>query len=250
MAEVQRQRDGGVASTKGIREAELETLLSSLDSVGDDRPGGDFFARTMPGLRREAELTGQISRIVKVYRLREVIAQVGFTRFEAAVSDVNGELALDVSVRRSPSTSNGCRPSRTAVKASSSEAWSKPRIVSTGTFDRPSTSASCVQTILCARSTSRTLCRKSATSTARPAMDACSWLRVPASSATISWSGRWWCRPSIRTARLSSRMREDVGRTTRGGVGRNAPRARDGVAERPIGSGDHANGARTRCAVP
>jgi hypothetical protein len=103
MAEVQRQRDGGVASTKGIREAELEALLSSLDSVGDDRPGGDFFARTMPGLRRGAELTGQISRIVKVYRLREVIAQVGFTRFEAAVSDVNGELALDVSVRRSPS---------------------------------------------------------------------------------------------------------------------------------------------------
>jgi hypothetical protein len=35
---------------------------------------------------------------VKVYRLREVIAQVGFTRFEAAVSDVNGE--LDVNVER------------------------------------------------------------------------------------------------------------------------------------------------------
>lgn len=33
---------------------------------------------------------------MKVHRLREVIAQIGFTRFEAAVADVNGELALDV----------------------------------------------------------------------------------------------------------------------------------------------------------
>jgi hypothetical protein len=98
MAEVKRRRDGGVALTKGIREAELETLLSSPDTMGDDRPGGDFFARTMPVPPREAELTGKISRIVKVYRLREVIAQVGFTRFEAAVSDVNGE--LDVNVER------------------------------------------------------------------------------------------------------------------------------------------------------
>jgi hypothetical protein len=98
MAEVKRRADGSVASTKGIREAELQTLLSSPDSVGDDRPGGDFFARTMAVPRTESELTSHIGRIVKVYRLKEVIAQVGFTRFEAAVSDVNGE--LDVNVER------------------------------------------------------------------------------------------------------------------------------------------------------
>jgi hypothetical protein len=46
--------------------------------------------------RGEPGLTSKLSRVVKVHRLREVIAQVGFTRFEAAVSDVNGELALDV----------------------------------------------------------------------------------------------------------------------------------------------------------
>jgi hypothetical protein len=94
--EIQRRKRGGVDQTKGIREAELETLLSSPDSVGDDRPGGDFFARTVAVPRSDAVLTDMISRVVKVYRLREVIAQVGFTRFEAAVSDVNGELALDV----------------------------------------------------------------------------------------------------------------------------------------------------------
>lgn len=31
-----------------------------------------------------------------VHRLREVVAQVGFTRFEAAAPDVNGDLDLDV----------------------------------------------------------------------------------------------------------------------------------------------------------
>jgi hypothetical protein len=37
-----------------------------------------------------------VERVVKVHRLREVVAQVGFTRFEAAVPDVHGELELDV----------------------------------------------------------------------------------------------------------------------------------------------------------
>jgi hypothetical protein len=33
---------------------------------------------------------------VLVHRLREVIAQIGFTRFEPAVSDIDGELNLGV----------------------------------------------------------------------------------------------------------------------------------------------------------
>ena len=41
---------------------------------------------------------------MKVHRLREVIAQVGFTRFESAVPDVNGELDVDVERARSRST--------------------------------------------------------------------------------------------------------------------------------------------------
>ena len=97
MKEIQRRKSSSSisAETKGIREAELETLLASPDSVGDDRPNGDFFARTLtaPG---ESPPVGKIDRIVKVYRLREVIAQIGFTRFEAAVPDINGELALEV----------------------------------------------------------------------------------------------------------------------------------------------------------
>lgn len=96
-AEVERRRAGAQPSVKGIREAEIETLLESPDQVGEDVPEGVFFARTISKPTGGApELMASIARVVKVHRLREVIVQVGFTRFEAAVPDVNGELALDV----------------------------------------------------------------------------------------------------------------------------------------------------------
>ena len=95
-AEIQRRKEGSTQADKGIRQAELETLMQSPDQVGEDQPDGWFYARTTPVPGGEPTLTASISRVVKVHRLREVIAQIGFTRFEAAVSDVNGELALDV----------------------------------------------------------------------------------------------------------------------------------------------------------
>lgn len=94
--EVKRRKEGTLPAAVGIREAEIKTLLSSPDSVDTDQPDGVFYARTIAIPSGEPGLTGQLSRVVKVHRLREVIAQVGFTRFEAAVPDVNGELALDV----------------------------------------------------------------------------------------------------------------------------------------------------------
>jgi hypothetical protein len=38
-----------------------------------------------------------VERVVLVHRLREVVAQVGFTRFEAAAPDIQGELEMGVS---------------------------------------------------------------------------------------------------------------------------------------------------------
>jgi len=94
--EVQRRKGGLATPTVGIREAEIRTLLTVPDAVGEDLPDGVFYARSVTVPAREPALTGKLSRIVKVHRLREVIAQIGFTRFEAAVPDVNGELALNV----------------------------------------------------------------------------------------------------------------------------------------------------------
>ncbi len=93
--EIQRRKAPEDGPPRGIREVELETLLSSADEVGNDRPGGVFYARAVR-LKKAGALASRLERVVKVHRLREVVAQVGFTRFEAAVSDVNGELALDV----------------------------------------------------------------------------------------------------------------------------------------------------------
>ena len=91
---VQRRKFGNAPPAQGIRSAEVETLLSS-DEIGADAPGSLFYARTVK-LPAAAGPMRHIGRVVKVHRLREVVTQVGFTRFEAAVPDVNGELELGV----------------------------------------------------------------------------------------------------------------------------------------------------------
>jgi hypothetical protein len=94
--DVQRRKTGVGPAVRGIREAEIETLLSSPEHAGEDQPEGIFHARSIPIANGQPALTRHLSKLVKVHRLREVIAQVGFTRFESAVADINGELALDV----------------------------------------------------------------------------------------------------------------------------------------------------------
>ncbi|MEI7892750.1 MAG: DUF1998 domain-containing protein [Myxococcales bacterium] len=98
--EVQRRLSGATLVEKGIKQAEIETLLAQKETLGEDQPEGDFYARTHPigPLPRSAE--GTVDRLVLVHRLREVSAQVGFTRFEATLPDISGE--LDLEVERAP----------------------------------------------------------------------------------------------------------------------------------------------------
>lgn len=95
-ADVERRLGGAAPVEKGIKQVEIETLLAQKDTLGEDKPEGDFYARTQPigPLPRSAEK--KLNRLVLVHRLREVSAQVGFTRFDAALPDINGELVLDV----------------------------------------------------------------------------------------------------------------------------------------------------------
>ncbi|MBI3269058.1 MAG: hypothetical protein HYZ53_08545 [Planctomycetes bacterium] len=103
-AEIHRRKGGGGAggagTTKTIKQAELEMLFASPESSGGDVPEGEFYARTMPLPGPESGLPPEVGRIVLVHRLREVIAQVGFTRFQPSMPDVDGELSLEV--RRAP----------------------------------------------------------------------------------------------------------------------------------------------------
>lgn len=95
-AEVERRKTGAPAKAEKIKEVELATLLSVKEKLGDDFHGGhDFLARRL-ALEAPSGPMRAIERVVLVDRLREVTAQVGFTRFEAQTADIDGELALDV----------------------------------------------------------------------------------------------------------------------------------------------------------
>ena len=99
-AEMIRRRDDLGPAPQPIKQEELATLLSSSDSAGEDAPDGDFYARALKLAEPRSPLMRRIARVILVYRLREVVAQVGFTRFESAMPDVDGE--LDLNVRRAP----------------------------------------------------------------------------------------------------------------------------------------------------
>ncbi|MCY4369951.1 MAG: DUF1998 domain-containing protein, partial [bacterium] len=102
-AEVMRaieQRRGGVASDRTVKEAEIEAILSAPEGFGDDVPvDPDFHARRLPDtVWRDpgSGISSGIQSVIQLHRLREVLALIGFTRFEAAVRDIHGEYETDV----------------------------------------------------------------------------------------------------------------------------------------------------------
>ena len=96
--EIKVRRGQSMEKQKSIKQAEMETLIASKDELGDDKPDGNFFARTLPREAWDAPWMETVERVILVHRLREVMAQVGFTRFEAVSPDIDGE--LEIGVRR------------------------------------------------------------------------------------------------------------------------------------------------------
>ena len=96
-ADIQRRKGSAPAVTRSIKQAEFETLMALTRLDGRGRPwwgllcSGEIPCRAPRRVRR-AGSTG----VVLVHRLREVMAQVGFTRFESALPDIDGELSLQV----------------------------------------------------------------------------------------------------------------------------------------------------------
>jgi hypothetical protein len=95
-AQIQVRRGGPGVPTKTVKQAELETLVASREEIGNDQPDGDFYARLLPKSAWDVPWMKSIERVILVQRLREVVAQVGFTRFEAAAPDIAGELEMGV----------------------------------------------------------------------------------------------------------------------------------------------------------
>ena len=94
--EIQQRKSGRPTEQKKIKQVEIETLLSQPEEIGEDLPDQDFYARNLPLDTLSKPLIPYVDRIVLVHRLREVRAQVSFTRFEPPFSDIDGELQLDV----------------------------------------------------------------------------------------------------------------------------------------------------------
>jgi len=89
---------GGKTEDKPVKHVELEALLAAPEGFGDDVPiDHEFHARRLPDHAwRHSKRSDGIEAVIQLHRLREVLALVGFTRFEAVTPDINGEYDTDV----------------------------------------------------------------------------------------------------------------------------------------------------------
>jgi hypothetical protein len=93
--ECQRRKHGGSDTARTLKEVELTTFLGAKEEIGEDVAEGDFFARRLPIVSRVGVMR-DIDRVVLVHRLREVVVQLGFTRFESPGLPVDADVALNV----------------------------------------------------------------------------------------------------------------------------------------------------------
>jgi hypothetical protein len=112
----------GRQTKKTVKQVELEALLAAPEGFGDDVPiDPNFHARRLPARAwRQSRRSDGVEAVIQVHRLREVLALVGFTRFEAVTPDINGEYETDVERAQIALEPSGFQQSRTAVRGCSS----------------------------------------------------------------------------------------------------------------------------------
>ncbi|MDB5310762.1 MAG: hypothetical protein JWO38_4964 [Gemmataceae bacterium] len=97
--EIQSRKGAVLAGpAKSVKQAEFEVLSATKESAGASPEEGTFYARALPAAAWTRPWMAAVEKVVLVHRLREVAAQVGFTRFEASSPDVEGELQMGVQV--------------------------------------------------------------------------------------------------------------------------------------------------------
>ncbi len=96
MMELARRKETGAVDLRRPKLAELATFLAVEGQEGEDRTDSIFFAREQKLASPKPPILLPFSKVLRVERLREVSVLVGFTRFEAPSSDVDGELDLQV----------------------------------------------------------------------------------------------------------------------------------------------------------
>ena len=88
----------GRGGERPVKQVELEAILAAPEGFGEDVPADpDFHARRLPDrLWRRLDVSAGVAAVIQLHRLREVRALTGFSRFEAAMPDIDGEYDLDV----------------------------------------------------------------------------------------------------------------------------------------------------------
>lgn len=93
-----REIKSGRGGEKPVKQVELEAILAAPEGFGEDVPvDPNFHARRLPDRAwRHSERFDGIEAVIQLHRLREILALIGFTRFEAVTPDINGEYETDV----------------------------------------------------------------------------------------------------------------------------------------------------------
>jgi hypothetical protein len=94
--QIQTRRSATPPPEESVKQAELETLTAAKEEMGTNQIEGVFYARALRASVWNRPWMAPIERVVLVHRLRELGAQVGFTRLESAAPDIEGELDLGV----------------------------------------------------------------------------------------------------------------------------------------------------------
>lgn len=98
LAAIVKTREGGGGTEPPVKLVELEALLGQPEGYEDDVPIDlDFHAMRLPeAVWHRAPVTEPFAAVIQLHRLREVQALIGFTRFEAQVTDIYGDFDTDV----------------------------------------------------------------------------------------------------------------------------------------------------------
>lgn len=98
LAAIARVAQGVNINQRPVKDVEFEALANVVPEAQLRTLEGAFVACVLAPDIWQDQLSKGVKKVVLVHRLREVVAQLGFTRFEATGTDIAGE--LDVNVER------------------------------------------------------------------------------------------------------------------------------------------------------
>ncbi len=84
-------KDARTEKQPALKLQEIEALYAPSGGLGSSDPASTFHAEIMPLTEKPSWFTDCFDRVLKVHRLREVMALIGFTRLEPIVKGVDGD---------------------------------------------------------------------------------------------------------------------------------------------------------------